>query len=377
MPLSSRALFDRYDSYKVGSFNKRHFTPDALFEVLNRLTTNSSGVISMEQRGKSFEGRPIHLIRARAGATKVLFWTQMHGDESTATMAICDVLKFLISTHKEDATRELLEKISLYIVPMLNPDGAARTQRRTAQMIDMNRDAVALRTPEARLLKQLQADLKPDFGFNLHDQELSTVAMNKELSALALLAPAYDVEKNTNDVRLRARHLAAFIAEAVAEFIPGKLTRYDDTFEPRAFGDNMQKWGTSTVLIESGHALDDQEKDSIRKLNAVALLTSLFAIAGESYRNASLERYETLPFNGKRAYDVVIRNVVMVQEGKETIADLGISYQVDTHSEETPRLVDLGDLSTFLAVREIDGKRKKIRAEELRFGEFQWEKIFT
>ena len=36
--------------------------------------------------------------------------------------------------------------------------------------IDMNRDALALQTPEGRLLKQLVFDLKPDFGFNLHDK---------------------------------------------------------------------------------------------------------------------------------------------------------------------------------------------------------------
>jgi len=54
---------------------------------------------------------------------------------------------------------------------MLNPDGAERFTRRTAQMIDMNRDASALATPEAKILKSTHDMYQPEYGFNLHDQE--------------------------------------------------------------------------------------------------------------------------------------------------------------------------------------------------------------
>ena len=46
------------------------------------------------------------------------------------------------------ARRRLLETLTLDIVPMLNPDGAQRYQRRNAQGIDINRDA--LRAADAR-----------------------------------------------------------------------------------------------------------------------------------------------------------------------------------------------------------------------------------
>lgn len=362
-------LFSKYDSFKVSSFSKRHFPPETLYAVLARLAANSNGLIAMLQRGESFEKRPIYLLKAGTGSIKILLWSQMHGDESTATMAICDILKYLIMSNKEPATHEMLSRISLYFVPMLNPDGAARIQRRTAQLIDMNRDAMALRTPEARLLKELQHELKPEFGFNLHDQELSTVGNRKELTALALLAPASDVEKNTDNVRLRAKRLAAFIADVVSPFTGGRLARYDDSFEPRAYGDNMQMWGTSTVLIESGHAQGDPEKESIRRLNAVALLSCFEAIADGSYQQSNPDRYETLSFNGKRALDTIVRNVLIVHEnGAETKADLGISRQVDTHTEDPPRLVEIGDLSTFLGLEEIDGGMKKIPEGELAIG---------
>ena len=60
--------------------------------------------------------------------------------------------------------------------------------------------------------------------------------------------------------------------------IPNKVARYSDEFEPRAFGDNIQKWGTSTILIESGGLDKDREKQYLRKLHFVILLYAFQAI---------------------------------------------------------------------------------------------------
>ena len=46
------------------------------------------------------------------------------------------------------------------------------------------------------------------------------------------------------------------------------MGRYSDEFEPRAFGDNIQKWGTNTILIESGGIFGDEEKQYLRKLQS-------------------------------------------------------------------------------------------------------------
>ena len=76
---------------------------------------------------------------------------------------------------------------------MLNPDGAERFTRRTAQLIDLNRDALALETPEARILKETCNKYQPEYGFNLHDQDPRlTVGTTKKITAIALLAPSTD-----------------------------------------------------------------------------------------------------------------------------------------------------------------------------------------
>ncbi len=371
-------LFAEYDRFRIDTFTTRHFAPEQFHEKLAGITDQIPVTVRIRDAGTSFEGRVIRLYSVGNGATPVLLWSQMHGDESTATMAIADILNYMRMSAREAATKKLVASLSIHFLPILNPDGAARCQRRTAQGIDMNRDALALATPEARTLRKLQKELKPKFGFNLHDQELSTVGSSRELTAVGLLAPAFDQPKADNPVRRRAKQLAAIFARAIRKHCPGRLARYDDTFEPRAFGDNMQKWGTSTLLVESGHAMNDPQKNVIRKLNFIGILAALNAIAGGTYRTAKLREYEDLPFNGKKAYDVIVRNVVLDHgSGGRTMVDLGISYQVDTHSEGTPRLVDAGDLSTYIALREMDGKGKVIpHATALIGSPIDWEKLF-
>ncbi len=312
--------------------------------------------------GQSAEGRTISLLKLGKGPVKVLLWSQMHGDESTATMALLDMLNFFTHAPSDQVSKTVLEKLTLLIIPMLNPDGAERFQRRSAQLIDVNRDALALTTPEARILKEAQNKYHPEFGFNLHDQEPRyTVGSSKNVTAIALLAPAMDENKTDNAVRQRAKQVAATFAEIMEIFIPGHVSRYDDTFEPRAFGDNVQRWGTSTVLVESGGWPDDRDKMFLRKLNYVGLLTALCAIATDEYKKNDVGKYEQLPFNGKNLYDIIIRNV-RLKTNEQTPAinvDIGINLeeQVDSTSgwvQTIGKIVDVGDLRTYGSFKDVD-----------------------
>ena len=88
----------------------------------------------------------------------------------------------------------------------------------------------------------------------------SASARRTRLAAIALLAPPPDRTRRENDVLRRAKLVAAAIRTAVEPLVPGHIARYDDTFNPRAFGNLMQSWGTSTVLIESGGWQNNPEK---------------------------------------------------------------------------------------------------------------------
>ncbi|WP_246859373.1 M14 family zinc carboxypeptidase [Spirosoma sp. KCTC 42546] len=354
----SRQLHDAHETFKEKSFTHRRFKHKDILSLLNAL----GGPLAVSQVGESLEKRSIHQVKAGTGQTKVLLWSQMHGDEATATMAMFDIFNFLQAKNDgfDELRQTILANTSLYFVPMLNPDGAERFQRRTATDIDMNRDALRLQTPEGALLKNLQQTLKPLVGFNLHDQNPRYgVGKTGKQAVVSFLATAYDEERNINDVRQRSMQLIVGMNRALQQFVPGQVARYDDEFEPRAFGDNIQKWGTTLILIESGGFKGDPEKMTIRKLNFVAILTALKAIADGSYKQENSTDYQAIPENGRALFDVLIRNATVIREGRPVIVDIGINHnEVNSKSASAfyykSSVDDIGDLSTFYGLEEID-----------------------
>jgi hypothetical protein len=279
----------------------------------------------------------------------------MHGDEATATMALADVFRFLAEASTDPVRERMRERLTIVFVPMLNPDGAELFQRENATGIDINRDARQLATPEARTLKSLRDRIRPDFGFNLHDQSARVLAGPRGRQvAIALLAPPFGVDRGYDDVRSRARLVASVIARTLGDEIPGRIARYDDTFNPRAFGDLMQQWGTSTVLIESGALPDDPEKQRLRALNVAALLAALDAIASGSYAGADPNAYESLPGNRGGASDVLVLGGQLVLPGlPATRADIALVYD-DALARTGAKVRDVGDLREAVAIDTVD-----------------------
>ncbi len=354
----ARRLHDTHEIYKEKTLTHRRFKHADIVPLLNTL----SAPLSVSQIGESLEKRAIYQVKAGTGPTKVLLWSQMHGDEATATMALFDIFNFLQAKNDgfDDLRQLILTNTSLYFVPMLNPDGAERFQRRTATDIDMNRDALRLQTPEGALLKQLQQTIQPLVGFNLHDQSPRySVGKTGKQAVMSFLATAYDEDRNVNDVRQRSMQLIAGMNRVLQQFVPGQVARYDDEFEPRAFGDNIQKWGTTLILIESGGYKGDSEKMTIRRLNFVAILTALEAIANGSYKQEAIIDYQVIPENGRSLFDVLIRNATVMREGRPVLVDVGINYEeVNDLANRTfqykSQIEDIGDLSTFYGLEEID-----------------------
>jgi hypothetical protein len=347
-----------------------------MMDILERLRSSYRNLFELEEVGESVEGRSINLIRLGQGPTKIFMWSQMHGDESTATRALLDMLNMIGSNHSESFIKAVIEGTTLFLLPMVNPDGAEYYLRRNAQDIDINRDAVALQTPEGRTLKSVRDELEPEFGFNLHDQDPRfAVGNTNRIAAIALLAPAYDETKSTNEVRRRAMHLASFFADILSHAVPGHVSRYDDSYDPRAFGDRIQFWGTSTVLVESGGWLDDPEKEYLRKLNAIGLLSSCHAIATGEFLKSDISIYESLPMNNKNVFDITIRNASCRTSESHPSArvDIGINIEEqrdgETHEvKRVPKIVDIGDLTPFRSFRTIEAQGRSLSIPSLTIG---------
>jgi hypothetical protein len=339
--------------YRVAAITTRRFTHEAYWRAIE--PSISSGALRSEEIGRSLQGRPIRSVTFGTGPTTVLLWSQMHGDEATATMALADVFRFLAEASSDPIRERLRERLTIVFVPMLNPDGAELFQRENALGIDVNRDARQLATPEARTLKTVRDRIRPHFGFNLHDQGARVLAGPRGRQvAIALLAPPFAADRSYNDVRSRARLVASVIAHTLGQEIPGRIARYDDTFNPRAFGDLMQQWGTSTVLIESGALPDDPEKQRLRALNVAALLAALDAIATGSYLAVDPNAYESLPGNRGGASDVLVLGGQLVLPGMPpTRADVAITYD-DALARAGAKVRDVGDLREAVAIDTVD-----------------------
>jgi hypothetical protein len=341
------------ERYKVGAIASRRFTHAELWRAIMPFTSGPE--LATSEIGRSIQGREIRAVKFGRGSTRVLLWSQMHGDESTATMALADIFRFLAEAKGDPLRERLADRLSITFVPMLNPDGAELFQRENAAGVDVNRDGRRLVTPEGRALKAIRDSLEPQFGFNLHDQGVRTRAgEGGKQAGIALLAPAYDVDKSYNDVRSRARLVAAVIANALETDIAGRVAKYDDTFNPRAFGDLMQFWGTSTVLIESGGLPNDPEKQRLRALNVAGILTALDAIATGGVAAANPAWYEALPFNTTGAADLLVVGGSVVLPGKPPLAiDLAINYDDPLH-RSGGRLREVGDLQAVAALDTLD-----------------------
>jgi hypothetical protein len=318
--------------------------------------------MSVEEEGASSEGRKIPLLRVGSGPTGVLLWSQMHGDEPTATSALLDVLNWLGAHRREAQVEQLLSKLTLWIVPMLNPDGAERNRRWNAQEIDINRDALRLSTPEGRFLKAVRDRVKPVIGYNLHNQSPNLRAGQAGGQvALALLAvPGDEALTETEGIR-RTKRLAVKVQRLLAPFAAGRIARYDTDYTARAFGDSMTRWGTSTLLIETGGWAGPEEAGRLVRLNFVALLGSLGALAEESLDTVPVGDYRTIPLNLRDALaTLIVRNASLAGARGLPPFKADLSFVVpgpfggDGPRRGEPALVEVGDLSYAEGLVELD-----------------------
>ncbi|WP_031428990.1 M14 metallopeptidase family protein [Flavimarina sp. Hel_I_48] len=328
----------------------RYITHEHIQRVLDTYKTN----FVIREIGFSVEGRNIQSIQLGSGQLKVLAWSQMHGNESTTTKAVFDLLKFFSSESAEAAT--ILKQITLYIIPMLNPDGAERFTRVNANGVDLNRDAQQLSQPESRIFKELYEEIQPDLALNLHGQRTIFGVGNPSRSAtVSLLSPAQDEERTVTPSRKRAMAIIASINTMLQEFIPAGVGRYDDSYNINCVGDTLQCLNIPTILFEAGHFPGDYHREKTRCLIFLSLIKTLenFIDSPESLDTDS-ERYFTIPENKKCFYDFIFRNVQLPEQG---ICDIAVHFEeklVNKCLDFIPKIEKIGDLSDFYGHKEYN-----------------------
>jgi Zinc carboxypeptidase len=346
-------MLDRaqYDRFRVSPADPATLRCDNVEAALETLAESSGGRLQIEKVAESVEGRPIYLATIGSGTKRVLMWSQMHGDEPTHTGVVLDLLSYLLRTPAEPLAADLLKHCTLLIIPMLNPDGAERVVRFNAHGIDINRDWRRLATPEARALRRAAETLKPQFAFNLHNQNARTsVGRPPLLAAVSVLAPAPDGTRTESPSMRVGKQMCTCFVEAVRPHAQGMISRYDDAYEPRAFGDGIQSLGIATMLVEAG-GWPEADPEPMTRLHFHGLLATLHAIATDKYRAADTHIYEDLPeSNSSRMNDCFIAkaHVLDAKVAQPFLADLLIdqshSVRLAFTKQRDGKIIEIGDL---------------------------------
>ena len=355
-PISIETLEAAHQKFKESAITHRRFKHEDLQPLIQKHASN----FQVTSLGNSIDGRSISSLDWGDGPTKVMLWSQMHGNESTATMALFDLFNFLEGSGDEfdEIRNNLKSNLNIKFIPMINPDGAEVFKRRNSLDIDLNRDAIAQVSPEAIILKKARDDFEPEFGFNLHDQQVYYNATGTPKQAtISVLAPAFNEATDINEVRKRAMQTIVGMNNILKQVVPGQVGKYDDAFEPRAFGDNIQKWGTSTILIESGGYWGDPDKQYIRQLNFMIILNALYEIANKGYEQYTTDQYFSIPDNDSKLQDLIINEMLVTVKDKKYPIDLAIKRR----ESEVPggyyvsgSIDDLGDMQVYFAPETLD-----------------------
>ncbi len=331
--------------YKEKHLYGRWITVTEIEKFILKFTDSKK--ISTERIGKSEENRNIHQLTIGSGPIKILIWTQMHGNESTGTKAVIDLLNYLYLSQDQIAT-QILSKCTIKIIPILNPDGAEYYTRENAYKVDLNRDAVDRKAIESQLLRRVLEEFSPDFCFNLHDQRtVFGVKGTKNPATISFLAPSEDVTRKVTPARKRTMNIIIAMNSLLQQIIPNHVGRYTDVFYPTATGDNFQKLGFSTILIESGHYKDDYQRERVREFTFISILQGIYHISlANKYED--FNEYFEIPNNKEN-----FRDLLHIHSEKPNEA-----FQFDEVLEKPnvkfiPKQV-FGDISELFFHKEID-----------------------
>ena len=306
-------------------------------------------------------GVDIPLVKIGKGSKIVLGWSQMHGNESTTTKALFDFLKFI--SQKDVFQTEInhfLGNYTFYIVPILNPDGAKLYTRENANGIDLNRDAQNLSQRESQCLRDIFEKLQPSLCLNLHDQRSIYGFEDGNPATISFLSPAANKNRDITYPRKEAMKQIVKMNRFLQWYLPGKIGRYDDSFNEACVGDTFQKAGVPTILFEAGHFKGDYPREKTREFIFYSLL-SLFDILGEESSSINYEEYFDIPENLKNYNDIILRNV-RLSKGKP-ITSIAIQYAEILQEGKihfAPIVDEIGGIDKKFGHKEIDLEGKEI-----------------
>lgn len=358
--MTIKAIQDLFNKHKETHLFHRYITNEHIQPLLGQL----GDLVKVEVVGQSVQNQAIYGLKVGQGKHKILMWSQMHGNESTTTKALFD----LLNCFTNDELSPILEACTLFVIPILNPDGATAYTRINANKVDLNRDAQNLTQPESQVLRAVFDEFKPDFCFNLHGQRTIFSAGHTNKSAIvSFLAPAQDQDGSMTPNRAIAMDVIKEMNQSLQQIIPDQVGVYDDSFNINCVGDTFQSENIPTILFEAGHVDHDYARELTREYIFVAYVSALYYITTSEIIGENYKSYFDIPENAKCFFDVVIRNAKISSKIDETTCDIGVLFQeklVEGCVQFVPKIDQISNLSLFYGHKEINANGLQVFGQD-------------
>lgn len=357
------SLKNWFQLYKEKNLHGRYVN----LKHIKPLITQLQNDFIIDEIGFSENNQPIQLLKLGNGEKKILLWSQMHGNESTTTKAVFDFINFL-KDNRNEYSKNILDQCTIFIIPMLNPDGAYKYTRLNYNDVDLNRDAQNQSQKESVVFAKIVDIIKPDFAYNLHGQRTIFGAGSANKSAtISFLAPAGDEIRSVLPARKIAMEVICQMNTLLQQCLPNQVGRYDDSYNVNCVGDTLVTNGIPTILFEAGHYANDYSREITREYIFYSLVSSIHYISSTNVTGHNYEDYFLIPENEKCFYDIIIRDVLY----DDKITDVAIQFKEKLHQETIqflPEVVKIEKLENIYAHQEIDGKNRVIGNENDRVG---------
>jgi g-D-glutamyl-meso-diaminopimelate peptidase len=121
------------------------YTPSKLTENVDLLAKKYPKLLKIEVIGYSSYDQPIYAIKVGKGDQNILIHAAHHGREWITSMLVMKMVEEYAEAYKQGETYQgydtsLLDQVSIWFVPMLNPDGVEIQQNGLSQSLAINSD---------------------------------------------------------------------------------------------------------------------------------------------------------------------------------------------------------------------------------------------
>ena len=297
---------------------------EEMLRELEAIEARSAGTMRLESAGTSNRGRQIPLAVIGSGDRRVLYIAQQHGNEALGAEAAISAVKTL-STSTSPAIRDILDELTVLVMPRVNPDGAERYWRQNddpdcdpgalecipGRGFDINRwhspfvQTTEVPVPEARAVREVFTQWQPELVVDYHGQ-LSY--QNDDGDAITA---SLDWPRFTSDVEITPERAAAVtysqqvsaLAARSLRHANGVVTRYPPGTTIGTARNAYGYQGAASILLEQDVSGDQKAAGSLISAAYRSMLDILSAVSDGSVFDIDVAEAEALPPRGPATTD--------------------------------------------------------------------------